>query len=300
MDERATIAPFIGGSGELMLSEVVSLVANLVGLLIAYQGYINRDGRQVRVASLFILFFTIGLISESNLMRDDIRPQFLLILLIWISIELILERSLAAIGLIALGIFLPAIGQLGDHTTHIQFENMFGKPLSESVLAPWVDRFGALEEPFELAGWLLFAAAAAAALKTHILAEGRARFMALAVLAIAAIAIGNSFLHLRDDNEFESFRKLGFFCSVAGVASAGAAVLLQHGRRDMLARAYCLLFVVVAYWIAVYAPAVYRHEHSKTMSSWIWIFPVFAGYYTLVSCRRSYLRAASTRVHETP
>lgn len=299
IDEVATIAPFIG-TGEFMLTEVVSLVACLLGLLIAYHGYIDDDPHQVRLASLFILFFVISAVSENNLMRDDIRPQFLVILLAWITVELILARSFAAVGLLALGVAVPMIGQLGDHTTHIQFENLFGHQISESVLAPWADTFGALEEPFELAGWLLFATAAAVALNANPRVEGRARFMALAVISIAAITIGNSFLHLRDNNAFESFRKLGFFCSVAGVACAGTALLLRHGRRDMLARAYCLLFIVAAYWIAVYAPAVYRHEHSKTMSSWIWIFPVFAGYYALVSCRRSYLRTSPTRVQETP
>tara|TARA_Y100001968_G_scaffold30605_1_gene23612 strand:- start:969 stop:1967 length:999 start_codon:yes stop_codon:yes gene_type:complete len=298
IDRTATIAPFIG-TGEFMLTEVVSLVACLLGVLIAYHGYTATDGAQVRLSSLFIVFFVISMISENNMMRDDIRPQFLIILLVWITVELVLARSFAPILLLLLGVAVPMVGQLGDHTTHVQFENLFGQDISQSVLAPWVDSFGALEEPFELAGWLLFATAAAVALKTHILTEGRARFMTLAVLAILAIAVGNSFLHLRDNNEFESFRKLGLFCSVAGVACAGAAVLLQHGRRHVLARAYCLLFIVVAYWIAVYGPAVYRHEHSKTMSSWIWIFPVFAGYYTLVSCRRSYLCASPTRAHKT-
>ena len=294
--ERATIAPFIDARGEFMLTEVVSLVACLIGLLIAYNAYVDGDPRRVRLAALFILFFTISLISENNLMRDDIRPQFLLVLLIWMTVELVLARSFAAIALLVMGVGLPVLGQLGDHTTHIQFENVFGLPISDSIIAGWTNVFGVLEEPLELAGWLLFATAAAVGLDTRPISTGRSRFMALAAIAIAALAIGNSFLRLQDNDTFEAWRKFGLFCSVAGVACAGAALLLRHARGDRLARAYCILFIVVAYWIAVYAPSVYRHEHSKTISSWLWIFPVFAGYYTLVSCRRQYRRVETHAV----
>ena len=296
VQQRATIAPFIDDTGEFMLTEVISLVAILAGLLIAYHGYVADEPRQTRLASLFIVFFAISLISENNLIRDDIRPQFLLILLIWISVELVLARSFAAIAFLIAGVGLPALGQLGDHTTHIQFENLFGVSISDSAIAGWADVFGVLEEPLELAGWLSFATAAALALDTRLIHADRVRFMILTAAAIVAIPVGNSFLHLRDTDTFEAFRKFGLFCSVAGVACAGAALLLRHAQGDRLARAYCILFIVVAYWIAVYAPSVYRHEHSKTISSWLWIFPVFAGYYTLVSCRRQYRRADTDAV----
>ncbi|WP_353219189.1 hypothetical protein [Salinisphaera sp. S4-8] len=279
-----------------MLTEVVSLVACLIGLLIAYNAYVDGEPRRVRLAALFILFFTISLISENNLMRDDIRPQFLLVLLIWMTVELVLARSFAAIALLVMGVVVPALGQLGDHTTHIQFKNVFGLPISDSILATWANIFGVLEEPLELSGWLLFATAAAVSLDTRAISTGRIRFMTLAAIAVAAIATGNSFLHLPDSDTYEALRKFGLFCSTAGVACAGAAVLLRHAHGDRLARAYCILFIVVAYWIAVYAPSVYRHEHSKTISSWLWIFPVFAGYYTLVSCRRQYRRADTDAV----
>jgi hypothetical protein len=293
VESRATIAPFIHSAGEFMLTEVMSLVACLLGLLIAYSAYIDGDARGVRLAALFIVFFTIAFVGENNLMRDDIRPQMLIVLLVWLTVEMLIARSPGAIALLVLGVLVPALGQLGDHTTQIQFENLFHKPIADSVLAPWARAFGDLEEPLELAGWFLFVTAAAVGLDLRSITNRRVRFMALALVGIAAIAVGNTFLHVRDNDTFEALRKFGLFCSVAGVALVGAAMLLRHRSRGPLALAYCAMMIVVAYWIAVYAPAVYRHEHSKTISSWLWIFPVFTGYYALVSFRRAYARAAA-------
>lgn len=290
VEGRATIAPFIDSAGEFMLTEVMSLVACLLGLLIAYSAYIDGDSRGVRIAALFAVFFVIAFVGENNLMRDDIRPQILIVLLVWLTVELLIARSPGAIALLVLGVLVPAQGQLGDHTTQIQFENLFHRPIADSVLAPWARAFGDLEEPLELAGWFLFVTAAAVGLDLRPIPHRRARFLALALVGVAAIAIGNTFLHLRDDETFEALRKFGLFCSVAGVASIATAMLLRHRGRGALALAYCALLIVVAYWIAVYAPAVYRHEHSKTISSWLWIFPIFAGYYALVNFRRSYAR----------
>lgn len=301
VESRATIAPFIHSAGEFMLTEVMSLVACLLGLLIAYSAYIDGDARGVRLAALFIVFFTIAFVGENNLMRDDIRPQMLIVLLAWLTIELIIARSPAAIVLLVLGVLVPALGQLGDHTTQIQFENLFHKPIADSALAPWAHIFGDLEEVLELAGWFLFVTAAAVGLDVRAMTNQRARFMALALVGVAAIAIGNSFLHLSDNDAFEGLRKIGLFCSVAGVAFVGAALLLRHRGRGPLARAYCVMAIVAAYWIAVYAPTIYVHEHSKTISSWLWIFPIFAGYYGLVKFRRSYVRHdSSTSNHDQP
>jgi hypothetical protein len=118
--------------------------------------------------------------------------------------------------------------------------------------------------------------------------------MICALLFVSTIAVGNSLLHLGDNDTFEDFRKLGLFCSVAGVACLGTALLWRHGGGGMLPRAYCTLAIVAAYWIGVYAPAVYTHEHSKTISSWLWIFPVFSAYYVLVSFRRAALADPSS------
>ena len=292
-DSRATIAPFIGGTGEFMLTEVASLAACLIGLLVAYNAYVDGAPNTVRLAALFAIFFVISLLGENNLMRDDIRPQFLIVLLIWLSVELVIARAPGAIFMLVLGVAIPALGQLGDHTTHIQFENLFGTPISDTPLASWAQTFGLLEEPLEFAGWLFFILGAVLGLDLRPIADNRARSMVLAVAAIMAIAVGNTFLSLSDNDTFEGFRKIGLFTSVAGVASMGAALLLRHGRQAGLARAYCVMFILAAYWIAVYAPAVYTHEHSKTMSSWLWIFPVFAGFYALVSFRRAYARDAN-------
>lgn len=266
LDSQATIAPFLDQPGEFMLTEVVSLVACLIGLLIAYSAYIDGDARGVRVAGLFILLFAIALISENNLMRDDIRPQFILVLLIWISIELLIARSPAAIGLLVLGVFVAALGQLGDHTTEVQFENFFGKPLSNSGIAGIARTFGPLEEAFELAGWLLFVVAAVVGLDVRPIARRRGRFVLLALAAVIAIALGNTFLHAPDDHAHQAhqahqaLRKFGLFCSVAGVACIGAALLGRHAARGPLARSYCVLFIVAAYWIAAYAPSIYVHK----------------------------------------
>ena len=293
LEGRATLGPFVAGTGELMLTEVMSLVACLMGLVAAYNAYIEGRACKVRLSALFILFFVISLISENNLMRDDIRPQFLLVLLAWLSAELLVARALGAVFLILLGIAVPALGQLGDHTTQIQLENLFDISVSDPILAPWAARFGVWEEPFEFIGWLCFLTSAVIALDMQPSRRYRMTFAVLTIIAIPAIALGNSLLHLRDDDVYEGFRKIGLFTSVAGVASMGAALLLRHGRQAGLARAYCVMFILAAYWIAVYAPAVYTHEHSKTMSSWLWIFPVFAGFYALVSFRRAYARDAN-------
>lgn len=293
-DNRASIAPFIGGGSEFMLTEVMSLIGCMIGLIVAYQSYIDGNAPRVRLAALFLVFFTIALIGENNLVRDDVRPQMLIVLLVWISVEMLIARSPLALALLLLGVLVPALGQLGDNTTQIQFEGVFGIPLSQSVLAPWVNAIGVLEEMLELGGWLLFVVAAAVSLDVRPIARDRYRFMTLATAAIIAIAIGNSGLHLSDDNlAFESLRKIGLFCSVAGVACAGAALLLRHAKRGALAQAYCALFIVAAYWIAVYAPTHHMHQHSKTISSWVWIFPIFAGYYALVRFRRGYVRSVA-------
>lgn len=291
VDNRATLAAFIGDSAEFMLTEIMSLVACLIGLLVAYQGYIEDNTPRLRLAALFVVFFTIALLGENNLMRDDIRPQILIVLLIWIGVEMLIARTPQGIGLLVLGVLVPALGQLGDHTTQIEFENVFGIPLSQSVLAPWAQGIGALEEILEMAGWFLFVVAAAVSLGIRPIAHDRWRFGGLATLAVVAIALGNTLLHSLDNDTFEALRKAGLFCSVAGVACIGTALLLRHGHRGALAQAYCALFIVTAYWIAVYAPSHPFHQHSKTISSWVWIFPIFAGYYALLRFRRVAMRA---------
>lgn len=293
VQDRATIAPFIDSAGEFMLTEVMSLVVCLLGLLIAYSAYTDGDPRRVRPAALFAVFFVIAFVGENNLMRDDIRPQILIVLLAWLTIELLIARAPGAIALLFLGVLVPALGQLGDHTTQIQFENLFDRPIADSALAPWARAFGDLEEALELGGWFLFVTAAAVGLDPRAMTRQRAGFMALTLAGAVAIAIGNSFLHLSDNDTFEGLRKIGLFCSVAGVASIGVAMLLRHRGAGSLARAYCALVILATYWIGVYAPTVYAHEHSKTISSWLWIFPIFAGYYALVSFRRSYAHAGS-------
>ena len=297
-DGRATIAPFIvEGSGEFKLTEVVSLIVCLLGVLVAYNAYIDGRPHTVRLAALFTIFFTIALLSENNLMRDDIRPQFLLVLLIWLSVELVIARAFGAILVLVIGIIAPALGQLGDHTTLIEFENLFDTPVSDTKLAAWANTFGALEEPLELAGWLLFVSSAALALDVRPIARDRYRLTLLAVVAMGAIAVGNSMLHLSDNDTYEAYRKIGLFTSVAGVACIGAALLLRHGKQGSLPRAYCAMCIIIAYWVAVYAPSIYTHEHSQTMSSWLWIFPVFYGHYLLVTFRRAYVRDAAQTAH---
>lgn len=286
--DRATIAPSIHDTGEFMLTEVVSLAVCLIGLVIAYIAYVDGDARGVRLAALFILLFAISLISENNLMRDDVRPQFVLVLLIWISIEFLIARSPAAIALLVLGVLVAALGQLGDHTTEVQFENFFGMSIADSPLAGIARTFGALEEPLEMAGWLLFVVGAVVGLDIRPIPHHRARFLGLMLVGGLAIVVGNTYLHVPDDHPHQALRKFGLFCSVAGVALASIALLLRHARQGALAQAYCALFIVAAYWIGAYAPTIYVHEHSKTISSWVWIFPVLTGYYALVRFRRSY------------
>ena len=122
--------------GEFLLSEVVSLVLCLLGVTVALLTYIDGDRRLSRVAIVFSMLFLIAFVGENNAIRDDLRPQFLIILLVWLGIELLLRRAYAPIVLLLAGCFVAFIGSLGDHTTAIQFQNVFEQELDESVLAP--------------------------------------------------------------------------------------------------------------------------------------------------------------------
>ena len=271
----ATIYPPVDG-GEFLLSEVMSLVLCLLGVTVALLTYIDGDRRLSRVAIVFSMLFLIAFVGENNAIRDDLRPQFLIILLVWLGIELLLRRAYAPIVLLLAGCFVAFIGSLGDHTTAIQFQNVFEQELDESVLAPVARVVGNAEEPLELLGWSLFVLAAISVCDVRRPAQRPTLSVVLALAAIVVLSVGATFLHLRDNELYEAERKFGLFCAAAGWGLAVAAAFLAYARRGATAYAYAGVFAVAVYWICVFTPAVYTHEHSKTISSWTWIFPLLS------------------------
>lgn len=271
----ATIYPPAGG-GEFLLSEVMSLVLCLLGVTISVLTYIDGDRRLSRVAILFSMLFLFAFVGENNAVRDDLRPQFLIILLVWLGIELLLRRAFVTIMLLFAGCVVAFFGSLGDHTTAIQFQNVFEQELEASILAPVARVVGSAEEPLELLGWGLFLLAAISICDVRRPAYRPTLFVVLALAATVVLAVGATFLHLRDNELYEAERKFGLFCAAAGWGLAVAAAFIAYARRGAAAYAYAGVFAVAVYWICVFTPAVYTHEHSKTISSWTWIFPLLS------------------------
>jgi|GEM_PF-3064815 len=303
LDTGVTIYPPANG-GEFLLPEVLSLALCISGIAIALLAYINGDPERLRISVVFLMVFITAVVGENNLMRDDIRAQFLLVLLIWLGIELLLRRDYLPIVLLGLGCVVVFAGSLGDHTMHIQFRNVFGIAISDSVLAPVQALLDNQEETTELVGWLLFLFAGFAALDFHINRYHPIRFVLLICATLILLTVGNTFLHLRNNEALESARKFGFFCSLAGVILTLASAYADQARASIAARSHYATLTLAAYLLFVFAPAVYTHEHSKTVSSWTWLVPLLAMHYFLITQRRRWLqtrqRGATTRPEADP
>ncbi|MES1926317.1 hypothetical protein T31B1_13384 [Salinisphaera sp. T31B1] len=277
------------GDGELLLCEVVSLVLCLSGILVSLMSYLHGRHTHVRVSVVFLLLFVVAFLGENNLMRDDLRPQFLMVLLVWLGIELLLRRAFWAIGLLLAGCAAGFAGTIGDASAQAALENLLQRDIGATVVGTIATTFGRAEEFLELSGWLLFFLAALAALDLRWPSVRTSSFVAMAVAAIMALAVGDSFLHIRDNEQFEAARKFGFFCAVAGVAIASAAAFRHYAHGEPINRAYCALFCLALYWIGLFTPATYTHEHSKTISSWTWILPLLATHYFMVTARNRHM-----------
>ncbi len=284
VDSGLTIYPPIGG-GEFLLSEVASLVVVLGGIFVSLIAYANGEQRRVRVSVVFLMLFIATYIGENNMMRDDLRSQFLMVLLIWVGVELLLRRLYMPIVLLGLGCAVAFIGSLGDHTMHIQFEGVFGITIAESGLAPLQQIFGAHEEALEIIGWGFFLAAAVRALDIRFIRTQSTIFFILIAGAVLAITIGNTFLQAPDNDTFEGARKFGLFCSLASVAFVCASVFISYPVG--YPRIHCATLTLAAYMLFVFSPTTHAHQHSATISSWTWIVPLLALHYYLVTRRRS-------------
>ncbi len=284
VDRGLTIYPPIGG-GEFLLSEVASLVVVLGGIFFSLIAYANGEQRRVRVSVVFLMLFIATYIGENNMMRDDLRSQFLMVLLIWVGVELLLRRRYLPIVLLGLGCGVAFIGSLGDNTMQIQFEGVFGMTIAESALAPLQRIFGAHEESLEVIGWGFFLAAAVRALDIRFIQTQSAVFFVLIAGAVLAITIGNTFLQAADNDTFEGARKFGLFCSLAGVAFVCASVFVSYPVG--YPRIHCATLTLAAYMLFVFSPTTHAHQHSATISSWTWIVPLLALHYYLVTRRRS-------------
>ncbi len=274
------------GAGETLLSEVISVFLCLFGIFLALASYLHGRAQMTRISVVFLMLFIVAFVGENNLMRDDLRPQFLVVILVWLGIELLLRRSFLPIILLLIGCIVGFIGTVADHSTHAVYQNFAQQEVSDSFFAPLVPLFGKAEEFLEMGGWIFFALAAIAALDIRMPRIHPTRFLALGMVAVVLLAFGVSFLHIRDNDAFETARKLAFFTTVAGIALGSATAFRTYGSQSFVARAYCGLFALALYWLCLFTPAVYTHEHSKTISSWTWIIPLLSMHWFMVTSAR--------------
>lgn len=277
------------GAGEFLLSEASSLTVLMIAIFVALLAYTDRSQPYKRAASVFLVLFAVAYLGENNLFRDDVRAPLLALILIWVSIELLCMKRILPIIILFLGTLIAFLGSLGDHTMYIQFEHATGEKISQSPLAGAQTVFAPLEELTELWGWSLYALAALWVFPVRVSVSNRRWFVALAILALLAITVGDTFLSLGQTHKFVAARKAGLFTAFTGVMAATAAFHLcmtaETDKQKMLARSHTALFGAAIWLVTVLAPTIYTHEHNKTVSYATWVLPLLALYGYLLSLR---------------
>lgn len=274
------------GAGEMLLSEVISVFLCLFGIFLSLGSYLHGRTQLTRISIVFMMLFIVAFLGENNLMRDDLRPQFLVVILVWLGVELLLRRSFLPIVLLLIGCVVGFIGTVEDESTHAVYQNFAQQDIGDAFFASVIPLFGKAEEFLEMGGWIFFALAAVAALDVRMPTKQPTRFLGLGVTIVVVLAVGVSLLHIRDNDTFEAARKLAFFVTVAGVALSSVTAFRTYANQSPVARVYCGLFALALYWLCLFTPAVYTHEHSKTISSWTWIIPLLSMHWFMVTSAR--------------
>ena len=184
--------------GERRLTEQLSKYYLFITILISTHTYTAQNKKNgIKLAICFLLLGLVMYLSESNMMHDDARPVFGLLILAYIFYLLAVSREWLVSFLLLLGCVLIAMGQITDIVLdNIAYDRAeFIKAFVPLSIRDYISTLN--EEPFEVAG------AASVCLSMIIYSFDslqklfrNSRYTVLGFLIAAGmIAIGNSFLH---------------------------------------------------------------------------------------------------------
>lgn len=233
---------------------------------------------------LAIALFLLGLVAfygEGNLIKEQLRPWFLLLPLAWLGVELLLARRFGALVLAGLAALLLLAGSLFDQGTINLLDKQFGLAAEQWTADGWLAQLQGQEERLEYLGLSLLLLTGCAALAPAAYRPlGRWPLAVGMLVAAAAVATGASLLHYQyGEYAFaKDLRKPAIFLLWLGLLAA--AWLLSR----LLSRP-AVPIAIHLFWLCLVVPVLYRGDHVKTEEIVMWV-SILAGYGLWLNAQR--------------